>query len=334
MTIMEKNIIQSIINKQSIPAGKRTKKRSEDVETVEWKPDMSADAARKLYIAHSSPETVPQGKLITDMTPKQITRAVRIMLAKPTLKRKLLPIKLNLDKYRSDDFKYDTTAPLKVLDWLKRIPLDEQGMKFIHEYDDVTEDYCVLFYGIRHYDFDYDDFVKRVDISRVGDCFRNVLGINTEVLRRDEKGRATLQIERIAALAQPDYSAFLGKDELDVYKLEWMEYSKDEVRNWMRTVCSPNASTVADDGYLSFSRSSDPKGVKIEFVARQQFPLPRVMRATRVSRWPWFRTFLAHHAYQAFWGTTVDNILSRYAGIKFWIGRGDAPNGILNIAGA
>ena len=63
--------------------------------------------------------------------------------------------------------------------------------------------------------------------------------------------------ERIAAIAQPNYTAFMGKDELDVYKLEHMEYGPDEQRNWMRTVHSPNGSAVCDDGYLAFVRGPE-----------------------------------------------------------------------------
>ena len=175
-------------------------------------------------------------------------RAAQITLAKPTLSRKRLPIKLDLSKYRSPDFTYDTTSGQEVERLLQAVPLNSEGMRWVHQPDGV------LFYAIRFVDIPYDEFVERVDISRVGDCFRDVLGINTQVLHRDEAGRPLLQVERIAALAQPNYTAFLGKDELDVYKLEWMEYGADEQRNWMRTVCSPNASTTADDGYLAFSR--------------------------------------------------------------------------------
>jgi hypothetical protein len=147
------------------------------------------------------------------------------------------------------------------------------------------------------------------------------LGINTEVLHRDDAGRPKLQIERIAALAQPSYTAFLGKDELDVYKLEYQEYGKDEVRNWMRTVCSPNASTSIDDSYMALRRMPDGK-TKIEFVAHQQFPLPRIMVLFGLSRWPWFREILTRDAYRKFWTTTSDNILARYRGQEdVFIGR-------------
>lgn len=276
---------------------------------------MSHQSDKALYAHHSAKNTVPQGRLLTDLGPKQVLRAAQILLAKPTLSRKRLPIKLDLAPYRSPDFRYDTASAEDVHKLLLDVPLNSQGVRWIHE------ETGVLFYGVRYVDIPYDEFVERVDISRVGDAFRDVLGINTQVLRRDEAGRPLLQVERIAALAQPNYAALLGKDELDVYKLEFMEYGEDEVRNWMRTVCSPNASTQADDGYLAFIRMPGGKQTKIEFVAHQAFPRPRIMVATRIDRWDWFRTMVTEAAYLRFWDTTVDNILARYDGKEIGVGR-------------
>lgn len=242
-------------------------------------------------------------------------RAAQIMLFKNTLARKKLPIKLDLQPYLSADFKYDKTSAVEVHQRLRKVPLNREGMGWIYKEDGA------FFYAVRDLSLPYDEFVKRVDVSRVGDCFRDVLGIHTQVVRRDEAGRPLLQVERIAALAQPNYAAFLGKDELDVYKLENMEYGPDDERNWMRTVCSPNASTRADDGYLAFQRRPNGAGTRIEFVANQSFPLPRVMVMLGLSRWVWYRTFLTKHAYRRFWRETMDNILARYEGRDFAIGR-------------
>jgi hypothetical protein len=253
---------------------------------------------------------VPQGNLLRDFSPLTWLHAARVLFAKSTLRRKTLPVKLDLTAFKSPDFQYDLASIAAVVERLKKVPLREEGMKWIIHWNGEL---CVQFYGERFVDYNYDEFVKKVDISRVGDCFRDVLGIETHVLRRDAQGRPTLQIERIAALAQPTYSAFLGKDELDVYKLEFQEYGKDEVRNWMRTVCSPNATTVADDSYMAFSRTPEGK-TKIEFAALQQFALPRIMVMLRLSNWRWYREWLTRGAYRAFWRTTTDNILRRYAG--------------------
>lgn len=276
---------------------------------------MSTDKPRtNVYWQHSAPNTVPQGKLRTDLAPKQMFRAAQIMMAKSTLSRKRLPIRLNLDEYRSPDFRYDTTSVEVVHKLLVDVPPSSQGLRWIHEDDGV------LFYAEVFVDASYDEFVARVDISRVGDCFRDVLGINTQVIRRDEAGRPTLQIERIAALAQPNYTAYLGKDELDVYKLESVEYGPDKQRNYMRTVCSPNQSTWVDDSFMEFSRTPDDR-TRIVFVARQAFPRPRLMVLARLDRWVWFRTLVTEDAYRRFWSDTLGNMLAIYKGKAVGIGR-------------
>ena len=281
----------------------------------------AAARPEELYLRHAAPNTVPQGHLRSDISPKAIFRAAQITFAKSTLSRKRLPMKLKLDEFRSPDFRYDTTSALKVLQLLEEVPLNSQGLRWIHLQD------AVLFYALRFVDIPYDDFVERVDISRVGDCFRDVLGINTHVVRRNDAGRPLLQVERIAALAQPNCTAFMGKDELDVYKLESMEYGPDEERSWMRTVCSPNGSTHADDGYLSFSRASGGLQTRIEFVAQQSFPRPRIMVLSRLDRWDWFRTLVTESAYRRFWKDTFDNIMARYEGKEIGIGRPNRAKG-------
>jgi hypothetical protein len=270
---------------------------------------------RDLYRRHAAPNTVRQGSLRTDLAPRTLLRAAQIMLAKQTLSRKRLPIKLDLSEYGSPDFRYDTSSVDEVEQRLQRVPLRSDGLRWVHLPDGV------LFHAVRVVDVPYDEFVDRVDISRVGDCFRDVLGINTQVLRRDGSGRPVLQIERIAALAQPNYTAFLGKDELDVYKLEWQQYGADEQRNWMRTVCSPNGSTMADDSYMAFSRVPDRPMTRITFVARQAFPFPRVMVLSRMDRWSWLRTRLTEAAYRRFWHDTYGNMMARYEGRPVGIGR-------------
>jgi hypothetical protein len=268
-----------------------------------------------LYLAHASSETVPEGRLLTDYAPSTLLRAVQIMFFKGTIRHKRLPVKVDLAPYRDPAFKYDTRSAVQIFDRLKSARMNKENMRWTYKEDGA------YFHATHDLDIPYDDFVRRVDISRVGDCFRDVIGINTQVLQRDEHGRSLLQVERIAALQQPNYAAFLGKDELDVYKLEAMTYEPDEVRNWMRTVCSPNASTRADDGYMAFQRRANGAGTRVEFLANQSFPLPRVMVALQLHRIVWFRNFLTRCAYRRFWGETLANMVTRYEGREFAIGR-------------
>jgi hypothetical protein len=251
-------------------------------------------------------------------TPTTLRRAAQIFFAKKTVSRKQPPVLRDLAEYQASDFVYDTTSLDRVQRLIDEVPADSRGMRWVHDGE------AVLFYVEHDLDAPYDEFVSRVDISHVGFTFRDVLGITTEVVRRDDEGRSTLQLERIAALAQPNYTAFMGKDELDVYKLERIDYGPDEQRNWMRTVHSPNASAVCDDGYLAFVRGPSG-GTTIKFLACQQFPVPPLMKLLRMDRWKWLRRQLTESAYRRFYGTTMKNLMASYHGIDFRVGKASRP---------
>ncbi|MEW5249683.1 hypothetical protein [Microbulbifer discodermiae] len=288
-----------------------------------WEYPRTKEQRDSLYAKHASDETVPMGNLLSDISPKAIFKAIRIMLAKGSIQQKLLPIALDCSAFKEEGFEYSKAQIEQVVKNLEEIPFREKGMKWIIDFNGELR---VQFYGERIVNIPYEDMIEKVDISRVGDCFRDVLGINTEVFKRDDQGRPTLQIERIAALAQPNYSAFLGKDELDVYKLEIQEYEEKKVINWMKTVCSPNASTVIDDSYFALSPSDDGKGTKLEFAALQEFPLPRIMVLLGLSNWKWYREWLTRGAYRRFWNDTSGNVLKMYAGESVTTGKPKSLN--------
>jgi hypothetical protein len=224
------------------------------------------------------------------------------------------PVLRSLAEYRAADFHYDTAVLDEAERRLESVPADEHGMRWIHGADRV------LFHVERDLDVPFDELVSRVDIRRVGLMFQDVLGITTEVISRDEHGRPDLQMERIVALAQPRYSAFLGKDELDVYKLERIDYGPDEHRFWMFAVGSPNGSTICDDGYMAFARG--PGGVaRVRFVACQTFPMPRLLASAGIDRFTSLKKRLTERAYRRFFIDTIDNILAAYEGREYGITR-------------
>ena len=273
------------------------------------------------HAARRAPQPAParrEGLRTVASVSEKLLRAAQIVFAKGTVSRRQPPVVRNLAEYESPDFVYDTTSLEAVQRRMEAVRPDARGMRYVHSPE------VVLFYVERDLAIPYDEFVSRVDISKVGLMFRDVLGITTRVVKRDEHGRSLLQLERIAALAQPNYSAFMGKDELDVYKLEKMDYSHDEQRNWMRTVHSPNRSALCDDGYLAFVRTATGT-TRITFLACQHFPMPRLMVLTGVARWAWLKNRLTESAYRRFFDETMDNIVAGYEGRDFRIGRGPRP---------
>ena len=237
------------------------------------------------------------------------------MFAKRTVTRLRPSFEIDLDRYGPADFERIIPSLKEVERQLKEVPADAQGMRWIHLPDRVH------FYGERTFDMPYEDFVARVDIGHVGQFYRDSLGVATEVVRRDGLGRTVHQGVRVVALPQPNYSAFMGKVELDVYKLEKIEYSEDEQRVWMFTAHSPNGSAFCDDGYMSFSRGADGKGTVVAFLACQSFPIPPLMALARLDRWTWFKTIVTESAYRRFCNVMMQNVLDCYDGTDFHVGR-------------
>ncbi|WP_156077178.1 hypothetical protein [Saccharothrix sp. NRRL B-16314] len=242
-------------------------------------------------------------------------RAVQIVFAKRTVLRGEPPFAIDLGLYHEADYEKIIPSLEDVERRLKAVPADRRGMRWIHLHD------TVLFYGERTFAVPYDDFVSRVDIGHVGRFYRDSLGVATEVVARDAEGRPVHQGVRVVALPQPNYAAFFGKVDLDVYKLEKVEYSADEQRVWMLTVHSPNGSAVCDDGYMSFARSADGSGTVVAFLACQNFPIPPLMALTRMDRWTWFKNLITEAAYRRFCDVMMRNVLDCYNGNDFHVGR-------------
>lgn len=237
------------------------------------------------------------------------------MLAKRTVPRQEPPFAVDLDRYHPADFEKIIPSLKEIERQLLQVPADRRGMRWIHRPDRV------LFHGERTFPIPYEDFVARVDIGHVGQLYRDSLGVTTEVVTRDELGRTIHQGVRVVALPQPNYTALLGKEELDVYKLEKIDYSEDEQRVWMLTVHSPNGSAVCDDGYMSFARTADGAGTVVAFLACQNFPLPPLMAMARMDRWPWLRTVVTEDAYRRFCTVMMKNVEDCYRGVDFHVGR-------------
>jgi hypothetical protein len=237
------------------------------------------------------------------------------MFAKRTVIRRVPSFEIDLDRYGPDDFEQIIPALKEVERRLLEVPADAQGMRWIHLRDRV------YFYGERTFDVPYEDFVSRVDIGHVGQFYRDSLGVATEVVNHDELGRTVHQGVRVVALPQPNYTAFMGKVELDVYKLEKIDYSQDGQRVWMYTVHSPNGSAICDDGYMSFSRTTDRTGTVVAFLACQNFPIPPLMALARLDRWTWLKTLVTESAYRRFCNVMMRNIEDCYNGIEFHVGR-------------
>jgi hypothetical protein len=247
------------------------------------------------------------------------------MLAKPTIGRVQPSFELDLSTYDDVDFEGIIPSLLEVERALRQVPLDRHGMCWIHH--PVT----TWFYGERTFNVPFEDFIARVPIDHVGQFYRDAIGVTTVVAARDERSRTRLQGVRVVALPQPNYAAFMWKQDLDVYKLEKLDYAADSQQVWMRTVHSPNGSAVCDDGYMAFRRTKDGQGTVASFLACQNFPIPPLMALTRMDRWVWFKKVVTESAYRRFCLVMWRNIEDCYWGRNFHVGRRGATPDLADV---
>jgi hypothetical protein len=245
----------------------------------------------------------------------RLSWALRIMVAKRTVARVQPDFEIDLEVYSDADFESYIPALEAVEQRLLEAPTNRSGLGWVHFSEEV------LFHGRRTFNLPYDDFIAKVDICHVGRFYRDAIGVTTEIVSRDTIGRTRHQGVRVVALPQPNYAAFMGKVELDVYKLETIIYGPDEQKVWMRTVHSPNDSAVCDDGYVSFSRALDGVCTVVTFLSCQNFPIPPLMALFRVDRWAWAKTVITESAYSRFFNSMMDNVLDCYHQRPFEVGR-------------
>ncbi|MCG7537523.1 hypothetical protein [Pseudoalteromonas sp. OOF1S-7] len=243
-----------------------------------------------------------------------ISKAPQIFFAKNTVRRKAYSFDVDLSQYSLSDYEQIIDVLRQVEAEVLSTPGNRDRMHWVH-FKDTT-----YFYGEQEFKLPFDEFVEKVDIAHAGDFYRDSVGLVTQIVKRDTKGRPTYQGARIVALPQPNYAAFMGKGNLDVYKLEKVEYGQNEHRVWMKTVHSPNGSAACDDGYLLFKRTPE-NYVKVAFLACQSFPVPPLMAALFLDRWKWFKDTLTEAAYRGFCNRMMKNIIACYEGKSYKVGK-------------
>ncbi|MGC1207324.1 MAG: hypothetical protein WA880_05150 [Ornithinimicrobium sp.] len=218
----------------------------------------------------------------------------------------------DLTAYREPGFEFDVSELMEAQRELEAVRPDDDGVRWVYTPGSVS------FYASHNIDAPYDSFVEAVDIAAVGAMFRAVRDSSTEVIQRDPRGRARLQIERMAVLAQPSHSTYMARHNL-VYTLERMDYAPHEQRAWIRTVHGPATGKVCEDGFLAIRRRNDG-GTRVALLTRQQFPTSSLLMLSGLDRWSWLKNRLSVNAFRCFFLRTMSTIEAGYAGPQLRLG--------------
>ena len=115
-------------------------------------------------------------------------------------------------------------------------------------------DQGIVLYLERDVDYNFDDFVNKVDICKAITYMYDYMGGHTVQLPGGQGARCIHQVERTVFLPQPNYFVLFLGDPIDVTKLERIEYRQDVHKFIWRTVLSDNHSAIYDDGAVVFEK--------------------------------------------------------------------------------
>lgn len=232
--------------------------------------------------------------------------AWHILYDKDKLYRKSLPLGINLDDYSFADYEAirDYIVPLAIV--AKHSAPDSNGLRW--RYIDES----VLFEFERVLPIPYDDFIDKVDISLAVQMMYDNVGGTYRAVHHDEQGRVIHQAERNIYLPQPNWMALFGGKQIDVVKIERVEYEDHQQQILWRTVASPNHSAEFDDGIVTFARHEG--GTSITIVARQKFSLPLILQSLNLDYVPKLRDTITSNSYTMFFTRTIANYEAAYEG--------------------
>ena len=240
-------------------------------------------------------------------------RAWATQFGKDGLHRIEAPINVKPDTITDADYAAvdPELRPLTAL--LDGVDADETGLRW------RMHDGAILFDGVRRYPIPFDRFAAAVEIGRTIQYMNDYIGGSSIVTARDTAGRALHQLERNLYLPQPNYTALIGGEIIDVTKIEAITYARDRHRMVWKTILSANGSARADDGVVTFEALGQDTLVTIW--GRQHFRQPPLIEAFDLDLYPALKRALVEDAYHRFFARTFANLEAVAEGRDVRIGR-------------
>jgi len=236
-----------------------------------------------------------------------LKRVWRTLVNRKQLKRKELPINVSPNQFTQKDYKKLPRFIRPLEEIIESIPLKKGSC---HTFVDKS----ILLYLEREVDFPFEEFVHKVDIAKAISFMLDYVGGRAIPIKFDSQQRCIHQLERTVFLPQPNISILLLGPEVDVTKIESIEYNPDFHKIIWKTVLSDNQSAVYDDGTVTFQRQNGR--TKIRIMVHQNFVSPALFNWFWLNYYPRLRRFFMGRAFRRFFRKTMDNLCS-VAGGKF-----------------
>jgi uncharacterized protein (DUF362 family) len=226
-----------------------------------------------------------------------VKRVLTVLFLKNEVMRKELPINLPEDKFRDEDYEKlpEEMRPLEEL--VSALPRNSTSS---HTFVDDA----ILYFHEREVDYAFDDFVSKVHISGAVTTMKDCLGGHT-IKKKFHNGRCIHQIERTVFLPQPNLFVLANGKDIDVTKIEKIDYGTGFQKLFWKTVLSDNHTGVYDEGTVTFEQHNFK--TRISIMAHQKFLYPWAFRWVRMGLWPGLRRFIMLRIYRGFFEKTIDN---------------------------
>ncbi|MFC1822092.1 DUF362 domain-containing protein [Thermodesulfobacteriota bacterium] len=239
-------------------------------------------------------------------------RSWRTIFNKKQLRRKELPLNLKRNQYRDEDYEElpEFIRPMEEI--IEAIPKRKASCH-------TFEKGGILYYMERDLDFPFDEFVSKVDIGKSLTYMKDYIGGRAVQEKHDAEGRCIHQLERTVFLPQPNLLMLFNGKEIDISKIEWINYKEGRHKIIWKTDFSDNKSATFDTGVMTFERLNCRTRIKI--LAHQSFFMPRILNWIRLNRPLGLRRLLMIFVYRRYFNETIDNYCSVATGKFEPIGR-------------
>ena len=161
----------------------------------------------------------------------------------------------------------------------------------------------ILFFLERYVDIEYEDFVKKMNIKEAVSTMKDFIGGRSIPVDLPSDVKTEYRIERTVYLPQPNLLAIMNAKDIDVTKIERIEYGENFHKIIWKTVFSDNDSALYDDGSVTFKKDCDRTQIKI--IVHQAFKLPKIV--TTVLKYTGLRKYIEPWLYKGYFKKTIAN---------------------------
>lgn len=224
-------------------------------------------------------------------------RVLTTLFFKKWVMRKVLPINLPEDEFEDEDYEKLPEALRPLEELAEALP---RNSRYCYTFVDDAILYC----HERDVDYDFNAFVSKVDICKAVTYMKDYVGGRT-IQKTFDNERCINQLERTVFLPQPNLFVLFNGLDVDITKIQKIEYGKDFHKIFWKTVSSDNRSGIYDEGTVIFSRHNFKTRIRI--VVHQKFLYPWILRWANVALWPRLRRFIMLRIYRNFFKKTIDN---------------------------